>query len=88
MILGLCLVPKRSGWRRRAAARVASRSAGDSGGVAVVDIGGGVQPDAGVAVVVVVAVDESVHELLRVDPGAESFGELGAYFKVLNQASE
>src|SRR4051812_18828101 len=44
-------------------------------GEAVVDVGGGVQTDAGVAVVMVVAVEESVHELLRVGKRAEPFGE-------------
>ena len=45
------------------------------GGQAVVHVGGCVQTDAGVAVLVVVPVDEGVHELPCVGQGSEAFGE-------------
>ena len=47
----------------------------DGGGAAVVDVGGGVQGDAGVAVVVVVVVEEPVAEGSGVIDAGEAFRE-------------
>ena len=49
-----------------------------SSGSPVVDVGGGVEPDAGVAVVVVVPVEEPAAEGVGVGVAAEPVGELGA----------
>jgi hypothetical protein len=48
---------------------------------AVVNVGGGVQTDAGMAVIVVVTINEVGHECPRGADGAESFRETGAYFR-------
>src|SRR5665647_2072904 len=56
---------------------------------AVVDVGRAVQADAGMAVFVVVPLNIISQEASSVGQGAETLGEgRGAYFKVLNQASE
>ena len=60
----------------------------DLAGGAVVDAGGGVQPDAGVAVLVVVVGEELLGERAGVGQGPEALGKTGAYFSVLNAASE
>ena len=56
----------------------------DLAGGAEVDAGWGVQPDAGVAVLVG---EEPLRERAGVGQGPEALGEDGAYFKVLNAAS-
>ena len=51
----------------------------DGGGAAVVDVGGGVEPDAGVAVLVVVVIEERVAEPSGVvDAWVKRLGEGGA----------
>jgi len=51
---------------------------------AVVDRGRGVQPDPGVAVLVVVVAEERLAENASVSEGAEPVGEDRGYFIVLN----
>ena len=50
------------------------------------DVGGGVQPDAGVAVAVVVPLDELGHERPGLTDGFEAFGEHGREFEGLEPA--
>ena len=59
----------------------------DLGGGAVVDAGGGVQPDPGMAVLVVVVGEELLGERAGVGQRPEALGKTGAYFSVLNAAS-
>jgi hypothetical protein len=57
-------------------------------GAAVVDIGGGVQADSGVPMLMGVPAEEPVAEHPGVLDAAEPIGKSGRYFRVLNCASE
>ena len=65
-----------------------ARWAADLGGGAVVHGGWGVEPDAGVAVFVVVVGEERLAERSGVLDRAEDPGNAGQYLRVLNPASE
>jgi len=56
----------------------------DGLGPAVVHIGGSVEPDTGVAVLVVIPGEEPAGEGMGILEGPETFGELGRYLRVLN----
>ena len=74
------------GWCRRRRGRLGGGR--DCCGVAVVDVGGGVQADAGVAVSVVVVVEERRRRSCgRAAMLVKRFGNVGEYLRVLNWAS-
>jgi hypothetical protein len=81
MILGLWSVVNRSGCRARAWSRVASRSPCRVSASPKWTSAGGVEADFGLAVVLVVAVDVGVHELLRIVEAVEPVGERRGAFQ-------
>ena len=75
----------RSGWVANAASRTAAPLFADGGGGAVVDRGWGVEPDPGVAVLVVVVIEEGFAERSGVFDAAEGSGERRAVLEGLER---
>ena len=82
---GLCAGPEAFGVRSPGGVECGVAVLVDAVGVAVVDVGGSVHPDPGVAVVVVVGVHELAEELPGVPEGGEPVGEDGQVFHRLEQ---